>query len=291
MKNLLIALALIPFFAHAETYLYHPALGSTIELASNAHFGGGITSLKFRGKQFVNTPVRGGVLDHGLSLQSDISFDGYGECLNPTQAGSNPRMAVVETSTMRSTYIANDTIYTAANMGYWLEPVWDYGRACLYHPETTRSVNTTLTSKVLLQASYTLGYGNLDNILTVNTAFNIPESHDRVDGETIFFAYLEFNDAEYINVSTGVTTPATSGLQQYSPIIMYTSDGQYAVGVYSKDLGARYTWAIGLDQAHVACYFHIFNTPKNVIITKQSQFIVGTKDEVEAAMVALKNLN
>lgn len=280
--------AIIP---STQIVLSKPALDSTIQITSDKRYGGAIRSLKLRDHEFVNDPVRIGAEDHGLQLQSDISFDGYGECLNPTQAGSNPRMAVIETSETKAAFKTDDAIYTSALMGYWLEPGWNYGRACLYHPERTTAVNTTRTSNVLLQANYTLGYGNLDNVLTVNSTFNVPDAHDRADGETIFFAYLEFTNAEYINVTTGVTTPAISGFQQYSPIIMYTADEQYAVGIYSKDVGARYTWARGFDQAHVACYFHIFNTLKNAAISKQTQFIVGTKDEVEETMLALKALN
>ena len=57
-------------------------LNSTLILHASARTAGAIDSLKFRGKEFVNA------YDHGREWQSAVSYDGFGECLNPTEAGS-----------------------------------------------------------------------------------------------------------------------------------------------------------------------------------------------------------
>jgi hypothetical protein len=50
--------------ATGDLKIEQPALGSTIELQTSARFAGAVTSLVFRGKQFVDSR------DHGRELQS-----------------------------------------------------------------------------------------------------------------------------------------------------------------------------------------------------------------------------
>lgn len=57
--------------------------GDPLTLRSDRRFAGVISSLQFRGMEYVNAA------DHGRLLQSAVQFDGLGECLNPTQAGSS----------------------------------------------------------------------------------------------------------------------------------------------------------------------------------------------------------
>jgi hypothetical protein len=290
MKFLLIIVGLFAMNAHGETFLTRPALDSTITIASNAHYGGAITSLVFRGYEHINKPLYfTGAEDHGRELQSAVWFDSFGECLNPTQGGSDPRMKIIESSLVRSTYVANDTIYTGSLMGYWLEPGFNYGHTCGTMTGYTTAQNTTVQSNVLLQSNYTLGYGNIKNILTVDATFNVPDFHSIAAFEVAtFFTSLDFGQAEYINVTTGATIPATSRYEQNSPIIMYTSDFQHAVGIYSKDSGMRYTWSTGVDSAHEACYFRTTNVQERSAVKRQCQYILGTKSEVESTMLSLK---
>jgi len=200
-------------------------------------------------------------------------------------------MAIIESSLTRSTYTSGFSIYTAAELGYWTEPGFNYGHACGMHPEFTTAQNTTVRSKVLLQATYTLGWGGIANILTVDTTFNHDSYHSRADMEpATFYTSLDFANAEYINVATGVTTPATSRLEQNSPIIMYNGDDSIAIGISSKDVGMRYTWSVGIDSVHESCYFHAGAVQANSSSKKQCQFIIGTRAEVEQKMVTLAGL-
>src|SRR5918992_2143889 len=56
--------------------------GSDIVITATGRVAGAIHSLRWRGKEFVNS------YDHGRQIQSASSFDGLGECYNPTEAGS-----------------------------------------------------------------------------------------------------------------------------------------------------------------------------------------------------------
>lgn len=274
----------------AETFL---ARGN-LKIGSNVNYGGALTYLSYKGSpNLVNMPLYyTGAEDHGRQIQSAVWFDDYGECLNPTQGGSDPRMTTVRSSLTRSTYVSGDTIFTAAEMGYWLQPGFNYGKACGTHTDVTHAVNTTVRSKTLLNANYTLGYGNIPDVLTVNTTFNVAEFHYRAAFEMVtFFTSLDFNRAEYIKMSTGQLIPATSRYEQNDPVIMYNADESIAIGLYSRDSGMRYTWSTGVDSAHEACYFRTTNVKAGQAVKKQCQFVFGTKTEVEATMIALKALN
>src|ERR1700761_7197172 len=58
-------------------------LGHRLTLTSSAKYAGAIYSLKWNGVEFLNSG------DHGRELQSAATFDGLGECYNPTEAGSS----------------------------------------------------------------------------------------------------------------------------------------------------------------------------------------------------------
>ena len=60
-----------------------PFKGSPLAVGVSSRTAGAIDSLTWGGTQFINAR------DHGRELQSAAAFDGYGECLNPTEAGSD----------------------------------------------------------------------------------------------------------------------------------------------------------------------------------------------------------
>ena len=50
-----------------------------IRVTSSSYFKGAISSVKYKGIELINSA------DRGRLLQSAVSFDGMGECLNPTE--------------------------------------------------------------------------------------------------------------------------------------------------------------------------------------------------------------
>jgi hypothetical protein len=283
MKKLLTTLAIVTLAfstaAQAETFLSSAALDSTIRIGSNSHYGGALSTLTFRGLEHINSP------DPGRLLQSAVTFDDLGECLNPTQGGSDPRSAILESSVLRSMYVDNQTIYAAVEMGYWLQPGFSNQKSCGLHPEIITAQNTTITSKVLLQAAYTLGYNGLSNVMTHDTVFNVDEFHAKAAFEfTTIYTPMTFSQGLYFDVTTGATTTAVSRYEQNSPLITYTPDGQYAIGLYSKTVGARYTFSLGIDSSKMSGYFRTTNVKANSVNKFQGQYIFGTLDEVKSTM-------
>lgn len=267
--------------------------GNYISMTSDTHYGGAITSLKFRNKEMVYTG------EHGSSLMSAMTFDGYGECYNPTQGGSRIDAAyfggVVESTITRSTYTSNNTIYTGSELGYWMPPNTPYPYACGQHPEQTMSVNTTVTSKVLLNANYGLGYAGYMNVMTNDVTFNIDAAHASAGFEpSTIYTPDNLSDGWYIDLTTGNLTPAVSAYEQNSPIIISTPDQQFAVGAMSKTNTLRYTYFSHPTLplwAKIGTYYRT-TTPvrANSAYKFQVQYILGTLEEVKATMLALKLL-
>src|SRR5881409_1199799 len=73
-------------------------LGDPLTIRAGARFGGAISSIVWRGQEYIN---RG---DHGRELQMAMHFDGIGgECFNPTEAGSyQDDRSPTSTSVLRS---------------------------------------------------------------------------------------------------------------------------------------------------------------------------------------------
>lgn len=271
--------------AYSETTLNN----GTLYIASHIRYGGALTSLKMRGFEYINNPIYppNGKEDHGRQLQSALVFDGMGECLNPTQAGSDPRMSIIDSSLTRSTYVHKDTIYTAAEMGYWFQPGWSVMKGCWLHPELLSAQNTTVRSTVLLQSAYKLGYNGFKNILINDVTFNIHEAHSRVDYEaSTIYTPTDFDRALYVTDAGYIQ--ATSRTEQTSPIIMYTVDEQFAIGIKATETGMRYTFSANMDSSKLAAWKRVTTGVKAGEAAKFRVFyIFGTLEEVKATMEGL----
>ena len=105
----------------ADLEISGPMHGATLTIRTSARTAGAIDSLTWRGKEFINS------FDHGRELQSASSFDGYGECLNPTEAGSAKDGAGQTTSSrLLDSRADGHTLATTIEMAYWLAPGASY---------------------------------------------------------------------------------------------------------------------------------------------------------------------
>jgi hypothetical protein len=76
-------------------------------------FGGAIGSMKFDGQEFVDQS------DHGREMQSASSFNGSGECNNPTEAGSSGDKNV-SSSQLLDVELTSDSMKTVSIPAFWL---------------------------------------------------------------------------------------------------------------------------------------------------------------------------
>ncbi len=266
-----------------------PALGSTIQLETSARFAGSVTSLIFRGKQFVDTR------DHGRELQSASSFDGLGECFNPTEAGS---VADGDKQTTSSKLLAANAgpnwVATHTDMAFWLPPGYDYKHQCGMTPTVTHAVNKTLTGGHILDKRVELGEDGIPNVIADHVTYIVPEAHGSGTFEAAtLYTPIDFSKRYVLNLTTGAVEPTTAFGEQEFPVILATPDEKYAVGVFSPLLP---------QAGHPGRGYGTFNFPNtnkiNCVFREQPiaagqkfnylcEFVVGTLDEVKATILKL----
>jgi hypothetical protein len=263
-----------------------PALDSTIRLETSARFGGSVASIVFRGKQFVD------VHDHGRELQSASSFDGFGECFNPTEAGSlTDDVKETTSSKLLSAKSGPNSIETETDMAFWLPPNYDYVHQCGQSPGTTHAVNKTITGRHILDKRIELGEGGVANVIGDHVTYTVPEAHRSGTFEAAaFYAPSDFSKRYVLNFGTGkIETTSVIGEQEY-PTILATADGKYAVGVFSPWLpqgGRGYGTNIFPNTSKINCVYRENSIAAGQKFSYLCEFVVGTLDEVKATILVL----
>ncbi len=265
-----------------------PALGSTIQLETSARFAGAVTSLIFRGKQFVDRR------DHGRELQSASSFDGFGECFNPTEAGS---VADGDKQTTTSKLLAAKAgphwVATQTDMAFWLPPGYDYKHQCGMSPTTTHAVNHTLTGGHILDKRIDLGGAGEANVISDRVTFTVPEAHGSATFEAAtIYTPTDFSNRYVLNLGTGAVEPTTVIGEQGLPVILATADGKYAVGLFSPLLpqaGRGYGSFSFPNTNKINCVFREKPIAAGQKFSYLCEFVVGTLAEVKDTIIKLRS--
>ena len=274
-------------------------LGSTLTISTTARLAGAIGSLTWNGKEFINQD------DHGRELQSASSFDGFGECLNPTEAGSSSDGAGPATTSNLLGYSASgNQLKTTTQMAFWLKANEDYvlqnsGAGCGGNAAIKKAQNTSDISNDLLYKQVTIGYSNISNVIEYLVTFRVNESHQTATFEAVT-GYLGKDFSSFWTYDPGsgkLNTLSTLGYEQNLPIIFSTTDKNHAMGIYSPDLPQ----APFLEAGYGRFNFEQDNTMKwNAVYRKSSvpagdysfrqYVIVGTLADVQNSMKQLHNL-
>ena len=282
--------AIIPLAALAATgdlAVEQPALGSTIRIATSSRFAGSVVSLVFRGKEFVDSA------DHGRELQSASSFDGFGECFNPTEAGSRDDGNKQTTSShLVAVRTGPNYIATQDDMAFWLSPGFDYGHQCGMSPGTTHAVNKGLTGGHILDKRIELGEGGVPNVIGDHVTYTVPEAHGSGTFEAAtLYSPLDFSQRLVLNFSTRKPEPTKTFGEQENPVILATADGKYAVGLYSPALPQRPGLGYGTfhfpDTNKINCVYREAPIAAGQKFSYLCEFVVGTLDEVTATILKL----
>jgi hypothetical protein len=206
--------------------------GSPLTIRTSSRTAGAIDSLTWRGKEFLNA------FDHGRELQSASSFDGFGECLNPTEAGSSQDgRGPTSSSLLLHGKARGRTLETTIEMAYWLAPGAAYRTACGSHADFRRAKNQTVRSYDRLIKRVTIG---ADGVISFDVTFVTAEDHQSATFEALT-GYMppEFSDFLAYDPATRSIVPLTDGPgEQALPVILATPDHDFAMGIFSS--GARY---------------------------------------------------
>jgi hypothetical protein len=264
---------------------------SGIVLHASARTAGAIASLKFRGKEFVNA------FDHGREWQSAVSYDGFGECLNPTEAGSSKDGTGPDSSSLLLDAHTHDaTLQSTLRMAYWLAPDEPYKAACGQHREVHVAQNKEVVSTDTLLKQVTVGYRDLPNVIDYLVTLNVGEPHQSATVEAVtgymppeFSLFLTFDPA------TSQVAPLSDGPgEQPLPLILSTKDRQFAVGVYSPGTKPGYGRFIflqnpGLKGWNTAKWNCVFRTGAIGAgpLSYRCFIAIGTVDEVRNTLIKL----
>jgi hypothetical protein len=272
--------------ATGDFKIEEPALASTLQIETSARFAGSVSSLIFRGKQFVDTR------DHGRELQSASSFDGFGECFNPTQAG-NATDGDKQTTTSRllAARAGPNWVATQTDMAFWLPPGYDYKHQCGMSPTTTHAVNKSLTGGHILNQRIELGAAGESNVISDYVTYTVPEAHGSGTFEAAtIYTPIDFSKRYVLNVGTGDIEVTTVVGEQGSPVILATPDGKYAVGLFSPFLpqaGHGYGTSSYPNTNKINCVFREKSIAAGQKFSYLCEFVVGTLEEVKATIIKL----
>lgn len=200
-----------------------PFAGSEIVLRASARVAGAIDSLTWRGTEFINS------YDHGRELQSAASFNNWGECFNPTEAGSrDDGTGWTSTSRLMSLHAEGQRLSTRTRMAFWLAP----GEQCR---PGLRAVNDRVQSDHELSKVVTVGAHGFANVIEHAVSYRVPAAYDRGSFEALT-AYLPpaFSQSWVFDPALDrLRAYVDSGGPQRLPVILATADGKFALGVYS----------------------------------------------------------
>jgi hypothetical protein len=211
-----------------EIRIAAPFAGSEITVGISRRTAAAIDSLTWRGKEFVNAH------DHGREIQSAVSLDGYGECYNPTEAGSNRDGVGRESSSKPlSVKAGRNWLETRSTMAFWLQPGERTG-SC---PKGLASYTSSLSDIELIKR-VALGVNGVPNAIEYRASFRVATVHASATFEAVT-AYLkhEFSKFWTVDARSGRLLPLSDGpAEQSSPIVFSTPDEAYALGIWSPSL-------------------------------------------------------
>jgi hypothetical protein len=273
-------------------------LGSELTISTTARLAGAIGSLTFRGKEYINDD------DHGRELQSASSYNGLGECLNPTEAGSDTDgSGAVSTSRLLAYSNQGKQLKTATQMAYWLTANQDYGsqtqndgRGCGNNPNIKKAQNLTNVSNDILHKQVTIGFSNLSNVIEYLVTFQVAESHQSATFEALTgYMGRDFSSFWTYDPKADQLKTLSSELgEQALPVILSTLDKNHAMGIYSPELPQSTFPNHGYGRFN----FFQYNTMKWNAVYRTAQtpagdynfrqyVIVGTLLEVQSSMKKL----
>lgn len=268
---------------------------SDIVVTTSARTAGAIASLTWDGKEFIDAA------DHGRELQSAVSFDNdadhNAETYNPTEAGSRADGAGEKSSSKLLRIRADGAeLETAARMAFWLAP----GEKSDGQPAR----NDRVLSDVIVSKRVRIGCEDLPHAIEYQVTFTLPKDEKYRSAQ--FEALTGYMPAEFGRFwaldGEGALAELSDGPgERPRPVVLSTTDGGHAMGVYSPDQPSRGYEAVGYGRFRFKeekvnkwnCVFRV-RDPDGLAAGdyRFRVFVaVGTLDDVKATLAALARLS
>ena len=281
----LVAAASSGVSARGDLMLSVPVFDSRVVLRAKDSYGGAVTSLTFRGREYLDSA------DHGRLLQSASSFDGYGECFNPTEGGAARDSGDEEATVLKQASVSGNRLSTLVDMGFWLGPAQAYPNGCGDRRELKQAVNRSRTSGHLLAKQLTIGLPGYPNVIENRVTYRVPAAFASATFEaSTGYMPLDFSHALYFDAATATEhDPGSRQGEQSYPVILATPDGLHAMGVYSPELpqaGLGYGRFTFDDVVKWNCVFRETDIKAGSHVYR-CLIVIGTLAEVESTLVRL----
>lgn len=290
-----IALAGAPVVS-GDAVIRAPAGRSEIVIKTTSRMAGAIESLQWGGKEFLNDS------DHGRELQT--SWNGNAgvepianETFNPTEAGTlDDGRSATSSSRLLEIQARGNQLETFSQPAFWLNP----GETSGGKPAR----NKTILSNDRLRKRVVIGCTNLPHAIdcqfTVSLAAEDRNTRCVIEALTGYMP-PEFNQFQVFDPKTGKLAPIADGPgEQALPLVFSTTDGKYAMGVFSRELeaprdahGPTYgRWNIKDSQVvKWNCVFRLQNPDGLSGDFKCHVFVaVGSLEDVRTTLAALQKL-
>ena len=254
--------------------------GEPVSLRSERRFAGAISSLRYRGVEYVDAN------DHGRLFQGAVQFGGLGECFNPTLAGAS-RDRSRSTSRLLDAEVGGDLWATTTQMAYWNRP----GDVCTTpRGLRRRPANRVRLSDVLYTQRHRFGALAAANAVEAEIAVSLASPAERVviEALTIYTPAL-FDTVHRLN-DGGLALDevvATSPGERPEPRILSTADGTHAVSLISLQGPAGH----GRWRFATSSKLNLVFRPSGSLPPGHHRFrcawAIGTREEVAAALRTL----
>ena len=212
--------------------------GGGITIRTTSRLAGAIHSLKWNGKEFIDSH------DHGRQLQSAINLDVGDsmrpETFNPTEAGSrNDGAGPTSTSRLLHLSTTPNSLKTRTQMAFWLAPGQESGG----HP----AKNKALLSDHILEKKVAIGYKKMPRVIVHEVTFHLPlnEKHRYAQFE-ILTGYMppDFSKFWALEPQSGKLLPLSDGPgEQRHPVILTTPSGSHAMGCVTPNVSRSKGWS------------------------------------------------
>ena len=255
---------------------------SQIVITTTSRCAGAIHSLKWRGKEFLDS------YDHGRQLQSASNFDAgstiAAETYNPTEAGSGSDGTGDSSSSILESLVTSDNqLMTQSRMAFWLRPGQFSG--------PNKAKNTSVVSNHVLKKTVTIGVRGRAHLIGYDVTFELPS--DEKQSDAVFesltgYMRPEFSEFwRYDRLSRTLQSLTDGPGEQPDPVVLATRDGAFAMGIYSPEKTKKGYGRWRFVPERVVkwnCVFRVHNPTRGGSFSYRHYVAVGTLDQVRTEL-------
>jgi hypothetical protein len=278
---------------NGDAELEAKVFGETLKIKTTNRLAGAIGSFVYKGVEYIDQA------DHGRELQSAINADWqgqiFGECFNPTEAGTVADGAGPKSSSVLEQISVRDGVLSTRNqMAFWLAPnMSSHGHSAF---------NQTVLSNHRITKRVSVGHKNFENVLDYKVTYTVPadEVHYKIAIESLT-GYMpgKFSVGYTYNAKTKTfdLVEKAPNAEIRKPVVLATSDGTSAMGVFTPDKPAAGCPPVGygywsFEKAKATkwnCVFRLYQKEpiKAGDYTYQHYVVFGSLEQCRLAMVGL----